>query len=115
MAPIEGQEEAKSCGASLEQHIVDVWTGLTLVGVGGGCETTYQAIVEFAEELRQANGFDHYVPQANGLVVRTLKTAVEKAQAEQKRKLALQPPSVKPDTLRDNDGTFIFPSNLGKN
>lgn len=99
-----------SCGATLEQHIVDIWAGMQVVGVGFGCREVYRALMELAEEVRHANSFETYLPQGGGLVPRTIKTAVQKAEAELKRRQA-----AKQAVNQSGEDDFVFPANLPKN
>jgi hypothetical protein len=111
-----GSDEGESCGASIEQHIVDVWVGLTTVGLGN-CREVYRALLEVAEAVRQQGKFQTYVPQGGDFVPTIVKAAVQKAQAELKRKQQAQQAAQdkRVDKVSAPDGDFVFPSNMKKN
>lgn len=114
-------KDSQSCGASIEEHIVDVWGGMAVAGVGGGCREVYKALVEIAEELRVRNNFAVHIPIGNGLVERVITVAIQKAekhaaQVKQRAQLAAQSAKGQGGTLTDEEGNVVvFPSNLSSN
>jgi hypothetical protein len=50
------------CTDTMEEHAMKIEWALQETGVGGGCEGTYQALVELAEVLRLVHGYEAYQP-----------------------------------------------------
>lgn len=108
---IEKDAEPQSCGATIEQHIVDVYVGLQAVGAGLGCREVYRALVELAEAARAENNFDTYLPQGNGIVLRTIKAAVMRA----KEKVAKAEAVAVTKSVEGGGADFAFPISMTKN
>lgn len=76
----------ESCGATVEQHIMDVWSGMMIVGLGSHCREVYRALVEMAEAVRLEGGFDPYVAKGGNFVKDVVNAAMERAKAEVQRR-----------------------------
>lgn len=50
------------CAMSLQEHVEDLMVLLMNNGFGGGCELSYQAMLEVAEAFRLANQHPEYTP-----------------------------------------------------
>ena len=61
-----GQNNDKSCGASIEEHTSQVMVGLQMMGLGFGCPEAYAAVAEVAEVFRRAGGHEVHVPVEGG-------------------------------------------------
>ena len=60
-------EPKTACEATMAKHVTDVLSVFQMFGIGLGCETLYQSMVEIAELARQLNGFETYAPQPDGI------------------------------------------------
>ena len=92
--------EQGECGATLDEHIADIWVGLRVVGVGTSCETAYQALVEFVEAVRVANNHPVYMPNkpngyVNNVIGKAIARAVERHQPMRRHRVALDQLGVK--------------------
>ena len=68
----------KSCGATLEEHLASVITGLAMAGVGTACPESVQALFEVAELFRLVGKHEPYIP------VRAPKLAISLAASSQR-------------------------------
>lgn len=112
------QKDEQSCGASIEQHIIDIFGGMAVVGLGMGCREVYRALLEMGEEIRSQNNFDVYIPKGEGYAGRVIKIAIDKAQQavklrRQQQEALLQNSSTL--VADDNGDQFQFPVDLKKN
>lgn len=71
-----------TCGLSLREHVNKVFLALMLAGLGGGCEGTYQALMEVAEVVRREQNFATYTPTMTEQIFKEIEEAEKQAQAE---------------------------------
>jgi len=61
------------CTATINEHVHELLGLMMEMGMGGGCETAYHAVVEVAEAIRIANNYLPYAPTlAAGIVEQML-------------------------------------------
>lgn len=77
--------EGLTCGAPLEEHLLDIRIAMGAVGVGGGCEDTYKALVELANAIRDKNNFRPYTPKGTAYVDDVLNRAQQILQNKKAR------------------------------
>ena len=60
--------ESHRCELSVEEHIQCVVVAVAAIGIGGGCEGTYKALLEVAEGLKQYFHYPEYKPTGEYVV-----------------------------------------------
>lgn len=74
--------QVHSCGLSLREHVGQLFAGLMVAGMGGGCVGTYQALIEMAELVRRENDFSVYTPQLTSQLRAEMQQAADKAELD---------------------------------
>lgn len=51
-----------SCNESIELHMIELMGAMEALGLGGGCRTTYEALIELAELFNLHYAWGSYTP-----------------------------------------------------